>query len=403
MIHRPSRSLTWRTLSLLPSPMSTNGSSSAPTWTAVGFASVIVMTPVCPILGGGAHRGGRRSCEQGDLGVLAEIGAVDQELDAVRERAVPVAVVGGVADHPVPEGVDHPRQRSFLGLARHEPAAEEVLRRRPVELGGLLGHQRPVLRRAARARTEPAPRPPRRTPPVAREARQDTTDGEAREGEHRAHRMGDRVLGQPGREPVDRHWDLAGRLPAPVDAHRHAERSATDHTTSKVGSSRLRSRMCCAVTIPTKPCSVTQRSSSSAAAPGSSMGSLATSLRRSGANAAYSARASLRVRHNAGRELRVAQRPLSPDPAGTMTVTSIPSRVHVLQASGRLGHPRSHRRSKSSSSSSSHAAGRGFASFSCQPPARDVAVDALHGGHVLGHLPPVPVRVRRRHRSGSPP
>src|SRR5207302_4768111 len=42
-IHRPSLTFTWITLSLLPSPMSTNGSSSAPMWTAVGAFSVSVM------------------------------------------------------------------------------------------------------------------------------------------------------------------------------------------------------------------------------------------------------------------------------------------------------------------------------------------------------------------------
>src|SRR6187401_3020149 len=43
-IQRPSSSLTCRTLSWLPSPMSTNGSSSAPICTAVGTSLVIVMT-----------------------------------------------------------------------------------------------------------------------------------------------------------------------------------------------------------------------------------------------------------------------------------------------------------------------------------------------------------------------
>src|SRR5438477_2431510 len=42
-IQRPSRSFTWITLSLLPSPMSTNGSSSAPIWTAVGAESINAM------------------------------------------------------------------------------------------------------------------------------------------------------------------------------------------------------------------------------------------------------------------------------------------------------------------------------------------------------------------------
>src|SRR5205085_52701 len=39
-IHRPSASLTCRTLSLAPSPMSTQGRSSAPMWTAVGISEV---------------------------------------------------------------------------------------------------------------------------------------------------------------------------------------------------------------------------------------------------------------------------------------------------------------------------------------------------------------------------
>src|SRR5690242_8703081 len=42
-IQRPSRSFTWITLSLLPSPMSTNGRSLAPTWIAVGASAVRVM------------------------------------------------------------------------------------------------------------------------------------------------------------------------------------------------------------------------------------------------------------------------------------------------------------------------------------------------------------------------
>src|SRR5688572_10935267 len=47
-IQRPSRSLTWITLSLLPPPISTNGRSSAPMWTAAGapawtLGSVTVM------------------------------------------------------------------------------------------------------------------------------------------------------------------------------------------------------------------------------------------------------------------------------------------------------------------------------------------------------------------------
>src|SRR5207248_10671863 len=45
-IQRPSFTFTWITLSLLPSPMSTNGSSSAPMWTAVGAFSVTVISRV---------------------------------------------------------------------------------------------------------------------------------------------------------------------------------------------------------------------------------------------------------------------------------------------------------------------------------------------------------------------
>src|SRR5262245_39876569 len=42
-IQSPSLSLTWITLSLLPSPISTNGSSSAPMWIAVGAVCVRAM------------------------------------------------------------------------------------------------------------------------------------------------------------------------------------------------------------------------------------------------------------------------------------------------------------------------------------------------------------------------
>src|SRR6516164_3858184 len=42
--------------------------------------------------------------------------------------------------------------------------------------------------------------------------------------------------------------------------------SAVFHTTSKLGSSRFLSRMCCGVTMPTMPSSPTQRRSSAAAA-----------------------------------------------------------------------------------------------------------------------------------------
>src|SRR3954447_8768222 len=42
-IHRPSVTFTWITFSLLPSPMSTNGNSSAPMCTALGAFSVTVM------------------------------------------------------------------------------------------------------------------------------------------------------------------------------------------------------------------------------------------------------------------------------------------------------------------------------------------------------------------------
>src|SRR3954454_22193118 len=41
-IQRPSVSFTWITFSLLPSPMSTNGSSSAPMWTADGTSVMVI-------------------------------------------------------------------------------------------------------------------------------------------------------------------------------------------------------------------------------------------------------------------------------------------------------------------------------------------------------------------------
>src|SRR3954452_4659725 len=63
-IQSPSRSLTWMTFSLLPSPISTNGSSSAPIWTAVGTSLVIVM--VKPYR---RYRGRRRSLFSGPMDV----------------------------------------------------------------------------------------------------------------------------------------------------------------------------------------------------------------------------------------------------------------------------------------------------------------------------------------------
>src|SRR5881392_1647915 len=84
--------------------------------------------------------------------------------------------------------------------------------------------------------------------------------------------------------------------------------------------------MCCGVTMPTMPSSVTARRSSAAAASGSIRGSLATDLRRAGAWRQNSARASLSVRQSAIAKPRSSPAHSSPAPPGNMTVTSMPSR-----------------------------------------------------------------------------
>src|SRR6266566_1747138 len=84
--------------------------------------------------------------------------------------------------------------------------------------------------------------------------------------------------------------------------------------------------MCCGVTMPTMPSSVTARRSSAAAASGSIRGSLATDLRRAGAWRQNSARASFSVRQSAIAKPRSRPAHSSPAPPGNMTVTSMPSR-----------------------------------------------------------------------------
>src|SRR5881409_2640646 len=84
--------------------------------------------------------------------------------------------------------------------------------------------------------------------------------------------------------------------------------------------------MCCGVTMPTMPSSVTARRSSAVAASGSIRGSLATDLRRAGAWRQNSARASLSVRQSAIAKPRSRPAHSSPAPPGNMTVTSMPSR-----------------------------------------------------------------------------
>src|SRR5581483_8576603 len=80
-IQSPSRSFTWITLSLLPLPMSAQGSSSAPRWTAVGCSLIIVMHPtVVVLLGSWSAEGGR-------MRRIEYSGSVhdDEEIDAVVE------------------------------------------------------------------------------------------------------------------------------------------------------------------------------------------------------------------------------------------------------------------------------------------------------------------------------
>ena len=64
------------------------------------------------------------------------------------------------------------------------------------------------------------------------------------------------------------------------------------------------------------PCSTTQRSSSSAASLGSIIGSFATSRKRSGAELANSARASLSVRQSAAANSTSPSAHSSPEPGG---------------------------------------------------------------------------------------
>src|SRR5437870_7855963 len=84
--------------------------------------------------------------------------------------------------------------------------------------------------------------------------------------------------------------------------------------------------MCCGVTMPTMPSSVTARRSSAAAASGSIIGSFATDLSRAGAWRVYSARASFSVRQSAIAKSRSRPAHSSPAPPGNMIVWSIPSR-----------------------------------------------------------------------------
>ena len=118
---------------------------------------------------------------------------------------------------------------------------------------------------------------------------------------------------EPGVEPVDRERHLVGRLAAAVHAHRDVEalrgRPTRRRTTGRRGSCRGRAARC---TIPTKTsgASVTQRSSSAAAASGSIIGSLATSFSRSGACARVLGAGVVERLAQRGREVAVEQRPL---------------------------------------------------------------------------------------------
>src|SRR5438093_2728889 len=119
-------------------------------------------------------------------------------------------------------------------------------------------------------------------------------------------------------------WSIA--CPPPWTQTGTPRRSASAQTTSKLLSSRFRSRMCCGVTMPTMPSSVTARRSSAVAASGSIRGCLEADLGRAGAWRQNAARESLSVRQSAIAKPRSSPAHSSPAPPGNMTVTSMPSR-----------------------------------------------------------------------------
>src|SRR3954451_1871808 len=103
-IQRPSVSFTWITFRLLPSPMSTNGRSSAPMWTALG-ASVMVMAlllvhePLRALPVAGSQRlliGFAQRAERDRVGEVDRLGCVVGPLAVLHQRDELVGLDGGV-------------------------------------------------------------------------------------------------------------------------------------------------------------------------------------------------------------------------------------------------------------------------------------------------------------------
>ena len=137
------------------------------------------------------------------------------------EVAVPVAVVGGVAQHVVAHLVHHIGQGRLGGLHPHEaPPRQEVLRGLAVQDGGLVGHQLVLLIEAVEPEREPAAAGLHDAHPQVGELVQDAAHGEVHHGQHGPERVGEGVLLQPGVVAVDHDGHLVGGLAATVDAHR---------------------------------------------------------------------------------------------------------------------------------------------------------------------------------------
>ena len=158
-----------------------------------------------------------------------------------------------------------------------------------------------------------------------------------------------------------------------------------------------------AVTIPTKPCWLTQRSSSSAASLGSIIGSFATSFRRSGAWLAYSARASLSVVHRAAAKSRSPSAHSSPEPGGNSTARSMPSRsMSAIRGSGSYMPGRIGTSKSSGSASGGPASCASGSSARMPPPGRPVYL-AFMAATYSRMCDWNFAGMRRRQSRGSPP